>query len=87
MRGTILALARHIAAVVVAWLATQLPLTPEQAADVEGGLTALGVALMLIVYAAAEKLLKPLFFRLLGEIQPGEVPPQAHDAAVARERP
>lgn len=86
MKGTVLALVRHGVAVVMAWLSTYIPLTPEQTADVEGGLTALGVAIMLFVYAYAEKLLKPLFFRFFKEVQPGEVPPIAHDAAVAREK-
>lgn len=85
MKGTVLALVRHGAAIVAAWLAGYIALTPEQVSDVEQGLTIAGAAIMLAVYALGEKALKPLFYRLFGEVQPGEVPPATHDVAKARE--
>jgi hypothetical protein len=85
MKGTTLAIARHMAAVLVAWLGTQVALTPDQIGDLETGLTLIGGTLLLGIYVVGEKMLKPLFFRVFGEVQPGEVPPATHDLMKARE--
>lgn len=85
MQGVILSLVRHAVAAIVVWLTGKLALTPEQAGEVATGLTAAGAALLFAVYAVVEKLLKPLFFRWFGEVQPGEVPPTKHDLELAKE--
>ena len=79
VRTIALTVVRHGVAVIVAWLGSALVLTPEQSADVTTGLTAAGVAIMIALYAAGEKILKPLFFRVFKEVQPGEVPPEKYD--------
>lgn len=85
MRGVLLSLVRHAAAVFVAWLTTKLALDPDQAAQATEAFVALFGVILLGVYALGEKSLKPLFFRVFGELLPGEVPPAAHDQAKARE--
>lgn len=84
-----LTITRHMAAVVAAWLATTLvgalglDVGPEQLAELEAALTTLGVVLLLALYAALEKVLKPLFHRF-GEPRAVEVDLQGLDPDVLR---
>lgn len=60
---------RHMAAVVAAWLITTLvgalglDVGPEDVAELQAALTTLGTVLLLALYAALEKGMKPLFER------------------------
>ena len=74
-----LTLIRHAAAVaaagLVTWLASLFGLDPasfdpELTTGLAEGLASVGTAIFVLVYAWAEKLLKPLFV-WLGEVQPG----------------
>jgi hypothetical protein len=82
-----LTIIRHLAAVAAAWLTTTLvgalglDVGPEQVAEVQTALTTLGTTLLVALYAALEKLLKPLFHRL-GEPRAVEVDLQGLDSAV-----
>jgi hypothetical protein len=82
-----LTIIRHLAAVAAAWLTTTLvgalglDVGPEQVAEVQGALTTLGATLLLALYAALEKLLKPLFHRL-GEPRAAEVDLEGLDPTV-----
>jgi hypothetical protein len=90
MKGTAVAITRHVVAVGLAWLSARgmLSMSSEQMAQ-EATIIAEAiinlVGAMLTAYAVSEKMLKPVTFRLLGEVQPGEVPPSTHDIAKARE--
>lgn len=84
-----LTIIRHLAAVAAAWLTTTLvgalglDVGPEQVAELQGALTTLGATVLLGLYAAIEKVLKPLFQRL-GEPRAVEVDLQGLDPAVLR---
>jgi Co/Zn/Cd efflux system component len=67
MKDIALPIIRHFVALVVAWLATTVSLTPEEAAGAETALTAAGMLLFGVVWVVIEKTLKPAFCRLLGE--------------------
>lgn len=72
---------RHWVAVFVGWALATLAsygveFTPEQAGDFEEGMTTFALAVGLAGYAAVEKILKPLFRKLTGETQPGELTPE-----------
>lgn len=65
----VLTIIRHFAAVIAAWIGTVTAgitgaeVGAETIAGMQDELTALGVVLMLSLYAAAEKILKPVFSR------------------------
>ena len=84
MRGVLISLIRHAAAIFVGWLTVKLALTPDQATQATEAFVALAGVIILGAYALGEKLLKPLFFRYFGELLPGEVPPAKHDLEKAK---
>lgn len=89
LRGLLPSFARHLAAVLVGWLAARgwletdpgsMTQTQEQFAE-----TLLNLfSAVLLAYAFFEKALKPLFFRKLKELLPGEVGPVTHDHELAK---
>jgi hypothetical protein len=89
LKGLLPSFARHIAGAMLGWLVARgwLETDPGSLTVLEeqlvGTITNVVVA-MIAVYAVVEKALKPLFFRKLGELLPGEVGPATHDREVVK---
>lgn len=90
--NVLLPIVRHWAGVavaaLVAWLATVgVDVSPEGSQEiVQATVIILGAALT-AVYAAAEKVLKPVWRKVLGEQQPGDTPPPSGDQPAVPPRP
>lgn len=80
----VLTAVRHVLAVAAAWIVTTaigamgVDVGPDKIAHLTEAVTVLGMAVMLGLYALAEKLLKPVFRRM------GECDGSAHEASSVR---
>jgi hypothetical protein len=75
IRTLFLPIARHIAALVAAWLGTTVVMPDMAPGELEGALTTAALLVMLSLYACVEKLLKIPSRRMLGEQAPGDTSP------------